>query len=159
MIARDRGVLMRLGLSSFALLIAAPAFAAEPPVDFARDIRPIFARHCFECHGPKEEEGGLRLDERKRVLEGGASGPALVPGKSAESLIYQFITGKNEDKVIMPPKGRGERLSDAQCELVRRWIDAGAPWPQSGQPSQAAAGIQRLTFVRPGARLPACGKR
>jgi mono/diheme cytochrome c family protein len=98
-------------------------------IDFARDIRPLFAKHCFHCHGSKEEEGGLRLDRRQRVLDGGASGPALVPGKSAESFIYQFITGRNEDKVVMPPKGRGERLNDAECELVRHWIDQGAPWP------------------------------
>ena len=142
-----------------AMFVAANLRAAEPAVDFARDIRPIFAKHCFECHGPKEEEGGLRLDERKRVLEGGTSGPALVPGKSADSLIYQFITGKNEDKVIMPPKGRGERLSDAQCELVRRWIDAGAPWPEGAGPSRALpAGKGHPVHCRC-AQSPASGRR
>ncbi|HEX3726442.1 MAG TPA: c-type cytochrome domain-containing protein [Pirellulales bacterium] len=98
------------------------------PVDYDRQIRPIFAAHCFRCHGPKEEEGGLRLDLRNRALEGGVSGPALAQGKPAESLIYQFVTGRNEDQIVMPPKGRGQRLSDAQCELIRRWITEGAPW-------------------------------
>ncbi len=72
----------------------------------------------------------MRLDDRKRALEGGTSGPlAIVPGKAAESLVWQFITGRNEDKIVMPPKDQGSRLTEAQCEIIRRWIDAGAPWP------------------------------
>ena len=76
----------------------------DAPVDFIRDIRPLFATHCFRCHGPDEEEGGLRLDLQQRVLQGGTIGPALVPGNAADSLIYQFITGRNEDKILMPPE-------------------------------------------------------
>ncbi len=71
----------------------------------------------------------MRLDLRDRALKGGTSGAALVVGKPAESLIYQFVTGDNDDRIIMPPKGRGQRLSQAECEAVRRWIAAGAPWP------------------------------
>jgi mono/diheme cytochrome c family protein len=130
--ALSRRTLASLGIAAM-LFAGRSAWAKQPAdakVDFARDIRPIFARHCFKCHGSDEEEGGLRLDERKRALEGGASGPPLVPGKSGDSLIYQFITGRNEDKIIMPPKGKGQRLSAEQCELVRRWIDQGAVWPE-----------------------------
>ena len=124
-------------LNTFIVLLI-PLFAfsstaagADTPIDYARDVRPIFAKHCFRCHGPKEEEGGLRLDNRKRALEGGTSGPlAIVPGKAAESLVWQFITGRNEDKIVMPPKDQGSRLTAAQCEIIRRWIDAGAPWPE-----------------------------
>jgi mono/diheme cytochrome c family protein len=118
-------------------LFAALGWPAEPmaaetapaPIDFARDIRPLFAKHCHACHGPKEEEGGLRLDLRSRAMEGGASGPPLVKGRAADSLLYQFVTGKNEDKILMPPKGQGERLDEADCERIRRWIDEGAVWP------------------------------
>lgn len=118
--------------ASFALVLAVAAAsraADEGKVDFTRDIRPIFAAHCFACHGTKEEEGGLRLDVRARVLAGGMSGPALVVGKPAESLIYQFVTGRNEDKTIMPPKGKGRKLTAQECEVIRRWIEQGAAWP------------------------------
>lgn len=113
------------------LFIAVAARGSEPKaVDYSRDIKPLLAAHCFACHGPKEEEGGLRLDVRERVLKGGMSGPALVVGKPDASLIYQFITGRNEDKIIMPPKDKGRRLSDAECELIRRWIEQGARWSE-----------------------------
>jgi hypothetical protein len=121
------------------------ARAASPPpekVDFARDIRPLLAGHCFECHGTEEESGGLRLDDRSRALAGGMTGPPIVPGDAAESLLWQFITGHNEDRVVMPPRGRGERLSAAECELVRKWIDQGAAWseaPSRGESTRAMA--------------------
>ncbi len=53
----------------------------------------------------------------------------MVKGRAADSLLYQFVTGKNEDKILMPPKGKGEPLGEADCELIRRWIDEGAVWP------------------------------
>jgi hypothetical protein len=145
---RNHRVALQATLFWICLSIAsgAAARAANPPqekVDFARDVRPLLARHCFQCHGTEEEAGGLRLDDRSRALTGGMTGPPIVPGNAAESLLWQFITGHNEDRVVMPPRGRGERLSAAECELVRRWIDQGAPWPEApsrGQTSMATAG-------------------
>jgi len=126
-----RFILPTIFIVVMAIINSGPVAAADTPLDYARDVRPIFAKHCFRCHGPKEEEGGLRLDDRKRALEGGVSGAlAIVPGKSAESLVWQFITGRNEDKIVMPPKDQGSRLTAEQCETIRRWIDAGAPWPE-----------------------------
>ena len=88
-------------------------------------MRPIFAAHCFRCHGEREEEGGLRLDVEKRSWKAASSSARrVVPGRAEESLIWQFATGRNEDRILMPPKGRGQRLNDAQCERIRRWIDA-----------------------------------
>ena len=58
---------------------------AERTIDFARDIRTLFAKHCFSCHGPESEESGLRLDARERALAGGDYGPAIVKGKSDKS--------------------------------------------------------------------------
>jgi mono/diheme cytochrome c family protein len=131
---RIRPLWLVIACLAICLAWVALATRAEPPaaakIDFTRDIHPIFANHCFKCHGPDEEEGGLRLDIRQRALTGGSSGPSLVPGKRAESLIYQFVTGRNDDKIIMPPKGKGQRLSPTQCEIVGRWIDDGAPWPE-----------------------------
>ncbi len=116
----------------FTILAACELVVAAPPPDFASEVQPIFAKHCYACHGPKEEEGGLRLDDRARAMEGGVSGPVIVPGKASESYLWQFVTGRNEDRIVMPPKGKGERLTEDQCETIRRWIDAGAIWPDNG---------------------------
>ncbi len=79
-------------------------------------------------------------------MAGGVSGPVIVPGHAADSLLWQFITGRNEDKVIMPPKDRGARLSNAQCQRIARWIDEGAVWPEPAA-------------MAPGAALPVPGCR
>ncbi|MEW6303926.1 MAG: PSD1 and planctomycete cytochrome C domain-containing protein [Verrucomicrobiota bacterium] len=119
----------RLAVAAAALAFA-PSSGAAPTsptaVDYARDIQPLLAKHCYSCHGPEKVKGGLRLDTKKHAFEGGDTGPAIVVGKGAESLLYKNISGANPDS-IMPPKG--ERLSEAQVALIKSWIDAGAPWP------------------------------
>src|SRR5437867_12894267 len=102
--------------------------AATRPVDFAKDIQPIFAKSCYGCHGPLRQEAAFRLDARDVALVGGDLGPAIVAGKSAESLLVQFISGAVEGKV-MPKKG--DRLTAEQIGLIRAWIDQGAVWPES----------------------------
>ncbi|HVJ81277.1 MAG TPA: DUF1549 domain-containing protein, partial [Planctomycetia bacterium] len=101
-----------------------PAAAAEP-VDFVRDVQPIFANHCYSCHGPKRQESAFRLDLRADALKGGDGGAAISPGKAAESPLLQHVAGK--DGYFMPPKG--ERLTGKQVGILRRWIDDGAVWP------------------------------
>jgi Planctomycete cytochrome C len=97
--------------------------AARQTVDFERDVRPILARHCFECHGSETQESGLRLDARQSALQGGRSGrAAIVPGKSAQSRLIQVITGR--DRLQMPPDG--SRLAANEVQTLRRWIDNGA---------------------------------
>ncbi len=76
------------------------------PIDFFTDVKPIFVKHCFSCHGPARSESGLRLDLRARALRGGDSGPAIVKGHSNESLLIQYVTGKNEAGIVMPPPGK-----------------------------------------------------
>jgi len=100
--------------------------AAAGKVDFVRDVAPLFAQHCYHCHGPDEQEGLLRLDSKKVVFKGGQSGPALVPGKGAESILLQRLAGLG-DHEQMPPDA--DPLSDKQIGLVRAWIEQGAPWP------------------------------
>jgi mono/diheme cytochrome c family protein len=98
--------------------IAAPEQAASKPatgslpsavsraVDFAKDIQPIFAGHCYDCHGPDKQEAQFRLDSKTIALQGGELGPAIVPGKSAESLLIQAVAGVKAD-LIMPKKASG----------------------------------------------------
>ncbi|MFN7927696.1 MAG: PSD1 and planctomycete cytochrome C domain-containing protein [Blastocatellia bacterium] len=111
--------------AAFALLPLSQQAAQSTPPSFARDIRPLLAAHCFACHSGKRQSGGLRLDTAATALYGGQGGAAVVPGKSAASLLYQRITAPDGEQ--MPP---GERLTAAQVALVKEWIDAGAVWPE-----------------------------
>lgn len=85
----------------------------------------ILEQNCLTCHG-SAQSSGLDLRKREGALRGGTRGPALVPGKSSESLLYKAITGQSAD-LKMPP-GKKE-LSAADQGTIKQWIDAGAQWP------------------------------
>jgi hypothetical protein len=115
-------------LASFAgvLIASQTGAAAEPPVSYQQDVRPILSSHCFECHGADTQESNLRVDRRGDLLKGGKSGrAAVVPGHSAESRLLLLVSGKDK-KLSMPPDGA--RLSSREVETLRRWIDQGAPF-------------------------------
>ena len=99
---------------------------STPRVDFNQDVRPILVQHCYACHGPSKQKGGLRFDRRSAALKGGDSGPAIMPRQSDESLIVQRTSEEDPDQV-MPPKG--QRLNARQLKTLRDWIDQGADWP------------------------------
>src|SRR5580765_2514611 len=88
--------------------------------DFNRDVRPILAEHCFSCHGPEKQKGGLRLDRKSSAFKGGDSRvPALVSGRSGRSeLIKRAIS--HDPEVRMPQKG--EPLRPEQIALLKRWV-------------------------------------
>ena len=102
-----------------------------PPDDFQREIRPILSDNCFQCHGPDSaaRQAGLRLDRRETALETRPNGVAVVPGKSAASLLFQRITDPDAS-FRMPPPDSHKRLTAAQIALLKRWIDSGAPWKE-----------------------------
>jgi len=86
------------------------------------------------CHGSEVQMGGLRLDHQQNLLKGGKSGrPAIIAGKSAESLLVRYISGL-DPKLVMPPTG--ERLNAGEISRIRRWIDQGAVWPDETQTSK-----------------------
>jgi mono/diheme cytochrome c family protein len=100
--------------------------SAPARVDYVKDVRPILQPRCYSCHGPDKQKSGLRLDVKHDALKGGDSGAAIVPNKTAESLLLQRVT--SEDKATrMPPKG--ERLTPAEVDTLRTWITSGAAWP------------------------------
>jgi len=103
--------------------------AAEPggKVDFAGDVQPILTARCVECHGPKKQENGLRLDHGAAIVRGGDSGPAVVAGKSGESLLIQAVLGTSDGVSQMPLKK--PPLGEKEVAVLRRWIDAGAIVP------------------------------
>jgi mono/diheme cytochrome c family protein len=116
---------------------------AASSVDFQRDVQPVFERRCYECHGPNKDKGGLRFDRKATVFGGADSGKAVVvAGKSAESLLLRHITSANPDE-MMPPKG--ERLTEAQVALIKKWIDGGAVWPEDGAQER-----KHWAYVHPG---------
>ncbi len=108
-----------------------PAASAEGQgkVDFKRDIEPIFAAACFKCHGAGRAMGQLRLDVRQAAMKGGISGAIIVPGKSKESRLMARILGEGGE--VRMPIG-GDPLTDTQTDMIRRWIDEGAEWPEDG---------------------------
>jgi len=109
------------------LLLPGGAQTAEQP-DYEQHIKPLLARHCYVCHGALQQKAGLRLDTAAAMRKGGDSGPAVVPGDSARSLLFQAVSGA-EDVTPMPYKR--PRLSEADIALLKRWIDAGCPAPEN----------------------------
>lgn len=110
------------------LLLASQAAAADPKIDYSRDIRPILANHCWSCHGPddKTREGELRLDSEGAALARRKQGqPAVVPGDPAGSALIGRIEAADAAQRMPPPEAK-KPLSDQQKELLRRWIEQGA---------------------------------
>jgi mono/diheme cytochrome c family protein len=99
--------------------------AADRPVSFATDIKPILQVSCVRCHGRGRSRGGFSIETRELLLKGGEDGQAVVLGKSAESHLIAMVAGLDPDEV-MPKKG--SRLTSAQVGLLRAWIDQGLPW-------------------------------
>ena len=101
--------------------------AATTPVDFARDIQPIFEASCVQCHARGKSKGLLSIETREDFLLGGDTGAAAVAGKSGESLVIEMVSGLDPEHV-MPKKGK--RLTTEQIALFRGWIDQGMQWPE-----------------------------
>ncbi len=124
-------------------IAASTAALAAAPVDYVKEIQPLLAQHCYQCHGATQPKHGLRLDTAAFALKGGQGGPAILPGKSSDSLLVQVISGTHKDITRMPYKK--PPLPDAQIALVRRWIDEGAKAPANEQPGSKA----HWSFVAP----------
>ena len=104
--------------------------AAEPAIDFSRDVLPLLSENCFKCHGPDEanREAGLRLDKPEGATAKLDSGEtAIVSGESESSTVYQRISSPDPD-LRMPPVDSGKKLSPAEIARIKAWIDAGAEW-------------------------------
>ena len=150
-------------LALLILMVLVPSLAAAPPVqrplpaaarrrvDFQRDIKPIFTRHCFSCHGPRRQESDYRLDRARTAISGGdRKQNPIRPGKSAESPLIRFVAGLDPD-TKMPPKG--PRLQAGEIAILRAWIDQGARYPVTTDPDNSAAtrhwSFQPLAYLKP----------
>ena len=114
----------------FFILIAAMATlpgraAPVPPVHFSKDVLPILAHNCFECHAHGKKKGGLDMSTRETVLKGGKNGPAMVVNKSADSLLIQLIISSDPDERMPSDK---PALAANEIATLKAWIDQGAAW-------------------------------
>lgn len=111
-------------------ILATTALAQLPPpveksVDFVLDIHGILSENCAECHMGGVRKGGLQMDTRRLLVQGGDSGAAIVEGDSAASRLIHLVASSDPNE-RMPPKG--EPLTQEQIALLRAWIDQGLKW-------------------------------
>ena len=153
-------------LFRFSFLVLAQAAVSASGVDFQREIQPIFAEHCYECHGPDAQKGGLNLTSRAgavKVLESGMA--AIVAGHPEKSEAIARMT-TDDDEEIMPPKKKAKRPTTQQIDLLRKWIAGGAEWTEHWaykpvvRPKVPEVGAQSKPGVqgeKPGNEHPALG--
>src|SRR5260370_31161812 len=124
-LSRGREFWMRLSLavSAGVLLFSCAGIWADTGAAVA-----ILQEKCLACHGESSAMSGLVVTTRENLLKGGSRGPAIVPGKAAESLLYKAVSGSGE-VLRMPPVGGG--LPAADIAGIKEWLDAGAPWPKA----------------------------
>lgn len=118
-------------MQGFAALALAFLLGQTGPVDeafFEAKIRPVLVDTCFKCHGGAKVSSKLRVDSRESLLMGGKSGPALVPGDPAKSILLGAMQQSGELK--MPP---GQKLPDHVVQDFARWIKQGAIWPKASK--------------------------
>jgi hypothetical protein len=127
-------------LSIAGLSRTAPAAdtADKTALTFDKDIKPIMAKSCVNCHkqdprNPRGPAGGLRLDDKEAALKGGKVGNDIVPGKADDSLVYKLLAGPvtvDGKEVHQMPKAKPNQtvkpLAKEQIELIKKWIDQGA---------------------------------
>ena len=99
---------------------------------FEDRVRPLLVKHCYGCHGEDLAEGKLRLDTKNGWERGGDRGPAIVPGDPSASLLMRAVSYR-DDKLRMPPKDSGDKLSDSEIDALTTWIRQGAHDPRGGQ--------------------------
>ena len=112
---------------NLAVGVRAQAAGDDPMALFEQKIRPVLEGTCVKCHGAEKVSGGLRLDTRAAVLEGGDNGPAIEPGDPDNSLLVQAI--RHEGGVAMPPKK--PKLADETIADFVTWVRSGAPDPRT----------------------------
>ncbi len=126
----------------------------DEPVDYAKQIKPLLATHCYSCHGALKQAGGLRLDTVNFALTGGDSGPALISADPEKSSLLERVSS-HDPAAQMPPEGK--RLADQQIDLLRKWIAGGVEAQADEQPQSDP--LSHWAFVPPRQSLPSNGTR
>ncbi|MBS0266759.1 MAG: PSD1 domain-containing protein [Planctomycetes bacterium] len=113
------------------ILWGGSAALADSRVDYARDIKPLLAKRCVACHGVLKQQSDLRLDTGAFVRTGGSSGPAVVPGNPAGSLLIERVLS-TDAALRMPPEGAP--LTPEEIGKIQSWVEAGAISPENEKP-------------------------
>lgn len=113
---------MKVGYFFFALLLPASA------LDYKKDVMPIFKAKCYDCHSDeaKKVKGGLRLDDEEHFFKRFAKEDVVIPGDWDASYLFVTIVRPEHEKGAMPPKNKGERLTEKEIRTVAQWIHEGA---------------------------------
>ncbi len=143
---------LRLALPLCAASIALAA--AEPPIDFGRDVRPILSDRCFSCHGPDEgnRKVGLRLDTEEGAKKARGAHIPVIPGNAAASEILKRVAPQNAALRMPPPYSDRKPLTEKEIGTLRAWIDQGAKWQShwsfSPPVRPAAPAVRNTSWVR-----------
>ncbi|MEO6436650.1 MAG: DUF1549 domain-containing protein, partial [Tepidisphaeraceae bacterium] len=155
MFASSPSVSVRLFLAAVLAGGWVGAADAPAPVDFVKDVQPILQARCYECHGPDEQNGGFRADNKTIALNATDSGKKpIVSGDVDKSDLIKRVRSAVEDE-MMPPEG--ERLTAGQIDLLTRWIQQGASWPADAPAIASATGAKKpphWSFRKPVKPLP-----
>ena len=111
--------------------------AGDPPVDFVKQIKPILAGRCVECHNSETLLGELNLQSRELAFRKRSAGPVIVPKEPEKSMLSLVLTLTPKDKMAMP--ATGHRIPKDEVNTMRQWIAEGANWPDGKDGAVAAA--------------------
>ncbi|MCB1228668.1 MAG: hypothetical protein KDN19_00280 [Verrucomicrobiae bacterium] len=100
----------------------------QASVDFVNDVKPILQTQCVRCHHDGAIMGGLNLTTHKAAMKGSSRGPVIVPGEPDKSPLYRVTLLPEEENHAMP--ATGPKLTEPQKDILRRWIEQGASWPE-----------------------------
>ena len=103
-----------------------PPASTKKGLTFDTDIKPLFEKSCFKCHGSEKQKGKLRLDSLDTALKGGENGNIIEPGSSAKSKVVIAVARLGDPDEAMPPEDKGKPWDKEQVGLLRAWIDQGA---------------------------------
>jgi hypothetical protein len=119
---------MRLAALVFSLVFPALACAVDSPgvEHFEKHVRPILVEKCLSCHAGEKSKGGLKLDTRQAILNGGQNGAVVTPGKAMSSRLIEAVRHIDDD-LKMPPSGK---LTEREIAALEKWVELGLPWPE-----------------------------
>ncbi|MSU63333.1 MAG: hypothetical protein EXS31_13210 [Pedosphaera sp.] len=128
-LTREQTELLRLWISQGAEWPDNVALAQQRRVNFVKDIQPILEFNCVSCHREGHAKGELRLDNKSDAFKSGENGPNIIPGRADKSKVYTSTAAGPDDDKLMPPAKKGGPMPKDKIELIKDWINQGAPWP------------------------------
>ena len=117
------------GLAAFAMQVVASVSMADDKVTFEDHIKPILREKCLTCHNTNKKTSDLDLSSYSSLMQGGAAGASIEVGDSGASYLYSLMSHQSEP--FMPPNA--DKLPDETLEIVRKWIEGGAPESSSSK--------------------------